>query len=132
MARLAWLVILLAAPLIAQDWAPIHIEAVNSYPRLAWIAQITGDVVVDCVLNKDGSVAKATAMSGPGLLREGSEKNATLWKFRRVSGKRNSISLTYRYVITKDAPKERSEVRFVVDLPNTIYISTPPSVPLID
>jgi outer membrane biosynthesis protein TonB len=79
----------------AQDWVPAHIVAVTDYPRLAWIAVASGDVVVRCLLNKDGSVAKAEALSGPGLLKEKTVQNATLWRFRQhLRGKSSVMSLS--------------------------------------
>jgi hypothetical protein len=67
MRRIVCLLIVVMAPLAAQDWAPVHIEAINSYPSLAWLSRSTGNVIVNCLINDDGCVAKATAISGAAL-----------------------------------------------------------------
>jgi hypothetical protein len=52
-------------PIVSEGVAP-------KYPRLAWIAQATGPVVVRIEIEPGGQVAKAEAMSGHPLLREAS------------------------------------------------------------
>ncbi len=110
----------------AQDWMPTHIEAITEYPRLAWIAQATGDVVVKCTLDKNGSVVKAEASSGPGLLKQQAPENAALWKFQRTrstkADKASTATLTYQYRIDGKL-QERQTASFAVDLPSIIHIT---------
>jgi len=125
----AVIVALTAAALGAQDWTPVHIEALTDYPRLAWIAQVIGDVTVRCTLDADGSVVKAEATSGPGgLIAEAALKNAALWKFRRATPKgRNkggSATVTYQFRL-EGASKDTTHSTFVVDLPNVVRIVAP-------
>ena len=113
----------------------MHIVAITDYPRLAWIAQASGDVVVRCLLNKDGSVAKAEVLSGHGLLKEKTEQNAILWRFRLNSSRKMKreefVTMTYRYRLEGDR-KDNPHASFSVDLPNTVHVVAPFPVPMID
>jgi TonB family protein len=51
------------------------------YPPLARSARITGDVLVDVVVNEQGNVISATATSGHPLLRDAAVAAARQWRF---------------------------------------------------
>jgi outer membrane biosynthesis protein TonB len=134
--RLAVIVALAATALAAQDWEPVHIEALTDYPRLDWISGRTGDVVIRCTLDRDGSVVKAEVKSGPGGLITGAAvKNVALWKFRRVNPKgRNrggTATIIYQFRL-EGGPGDSSHSTFVVDLPNVVHVVPPLPVPMID
>jgi TonB family protein len=135
MSRLLLMIALAASGLCAQDWVPTHIVAITEYPRLAWIAQVTGDVIIRCSLNKDGSVAKADVVSGPPLLGQQALQNAIIWKFQRDPPKKNQtqgfVTLTYQYRL-EGGPKDAPHASFVVDLPGIIHVVAPIPVPMID
>jgi TonB family protein len=52
------------------------------YPYLAQKAGVTGQVVVEVVVNEEGRVTESRAVSGPLLLREAAVNAARSWKFR--------------------------------------------------
>ena len=135
MNRLMLMFALAASSLCAQDWIPSHIVAVDEYPWLARVAGTTGNVVVKCTLNKDGSVASAEILSGPALLREKTQQNAQLWKFHRTTSKghtkEDSVTLAYQFRL-EGGPKDTRVCSFVVDLPNVVHVVAPFPLPMID
>ena len=93
-----WLVAA-ALPLCAQGWAPKRIVAITDYVPLARQAGIAGEVEIRCLLDADGTVTRAEALTGHPLLKEQARKNALLWKFQRTTtqGENNSVTLKYSY-----------------------------------
>ena len=90
--------------------------------------------VIKCLLNRDGSVASAEPVSGPGLLKDQARRNAMLWRFRRASRKRTnnySFTLTYRYKLEGD-PEDGRHASFAVDLPGLVDIVAHLPPPMID
>lgn len=120
--------VLVASSLFAQDWVPTRIVAITRYFPLAAMARVSGDVVVKCVLDKDGSVMSAEVVSGPSLLKEQARTNALLWKFKRSpladATNDNSVTLIYQYRLDGERPDNRL-TSFSVDLPNTVHIIAP-------
>ena len=53
-----------------------------SYPYLAQQARITGQVVVEVIVNEEGRVTESTAISGHSLLREAAVNAARSWRFQ--------------------------------------------------
>jgi len=134
LSRFVFAVVVSAISLWGQDWVPTRIVAITEYPTLAWIAHFTGDVVIKCLLNRDGSVASAEPVSGPGLLKDQARRNAMLWRFRRASRKRTnnySFTLTYRYKLEGD-PEDGRHASFAVDLPGLVDIVAHLPPPMID
>lgn len=68
--------------------APIELdsEAIRretpAYPEAARMAGVTGEVVVKVVVNEDGKVTEAKALSGPSLLKHAAVVAARGWRFR--------------------------------------------------
>ena len=122
MRMLLWLAVGLT-PVYAQSWAPTRIVAITDYVPLARQARISGDVEVKCILDANGSVSRADAMSGHPLLRRQASENAVLWKFHRVKSEppSDTITLKYRYRLEGEE-QGREHTAFTVDLPNTIQI----------
>jgi TonB family protein len=135
MKRLLIAFALVASSLCAQDWAPTRIVAITSYLPLAKMARASGDVIVKCLLNKDGSVASAEVISSHVLLKEQARANALLWKFQRTAPggvtSDNSVTLTYQYRLDGERPDDRL-TSFSVELPNTVHIIAPLPVPMIN
>ena len=130
MNRLIVTLALLATALCAQDWIPYTTAVITSYLPLARMAKVTGDVVIRCTLNEDGTVASAEVVSGHALLREEARQNALVWKFRRTStGGDRSITLTYQFRLEGNATA-RNDVSFTVTPPNLIRIIGTPAPPL--
>lgn len=71
------------------------------YPRLARVAKVSGVVVVEIVVDEDGYVVRARAVSGHPLLLEAAVDAARQWTFRpaKFGGKRTpvvgTVSLTF-------------------------------------
>jgi TonB family protein len=76
-----------------------------TYPSLALSARVAGNVVVTVVLNDDGSVKSAVALSGPRLLVTGATDNARTWRFRPNRQQRAVIVYEFRLApICVDGP----------------------------
>jgi TonB family protein len=123
MRMLAIWLIAAAVPLCAQDWTPKRVVAITDYAPLARQARIQGDVEVRCVLEADGTVANAEAISGHPLFKEQARQNAMLWKFQRSGPPRenNTVTLKYQYRLEGEL-KYKSRTSFLVDLPDTVQI----------
>lgn len=52
-----------------------------AYPPLALAAQVSGSVVVEITLDKEGNVTAARALSGHPLLKDSAVESAKAWKF---------------------------------------------------
>jgi TonB family protein len=73
-----------------QSWVDLH------YPDIAAAARVQGVVVVSATLNDDGSVAKATAISGQRLLVTAAVDNVRRWTFKPNALKRVVIVYDFR------------------------------------
>jgi outer membrane biosynthesis protein TonB len=133
MRMLAIWLIAAAVPLCAQDWTPKRIVAITDYVPLARQARISGDVEVRCLLDANGAVTRAEAITGHPLLKDQARRNALLWKFQRSGppGENNTVILKYQYRLQGDL-QDRARTVFLVDLPNTIQIVGPVAVPEIN
>ena len=73
-----------------------------AYPPIAKAARASGTVTVQVVVDEDGNVSEAKALSGHPLLREAAVEAAYKAKFppTKVSGERVKVSgvLTYQFV----------------------------------
>ena len=128
MIRAVTLVLALAAAMQAQDWVPTYGAIITSYLQLARMAQITGDVVIHCTLNGDGTVADAEVVSGPALLKEQARRNALEWKFRRTpSGEGSSVNVTYQYRL-EGSPQDRPDASFSILPLNIVRVVAHPVV----
>jgi TonB family protein len=56
-----------------------------TYPRSAQAAHITGNVVVEIIIDEDGKVISAKALSGPDELQEAAVAAAKQWTFPRTA-----------------------------------------------
>ena len=68
-------------PILNEDIGIVDFEILD-YPRIAMLARVQGAVVVRVKVGSDGSVAAATAVSGPKLLITDALSNARKWHFR--------------------------------------------------
>jgi TonB family protein len=129
---LAWL-LLAALPALAQGWTPIHIVAIAEYPPLARVARVYGTVEIKCVLDNNGSVVKAEAVSGPPLLQEQARQNALLWRFDKTSPDEKGDTITLKYIYSFEGEADaRSTAATTIDLPDTIRVVAHSPVPIID
>ena len=96
------MVVGLAAVASAQD-APVYNHDIKPsswskpvYPQIARSARIQGSVVVQVMLDDQGSVVSATAVSGTKFLISTALGNATTWRFTPNAGKKAVIIYEYR------------------------------------
>jgi TonB family protein len=76
-----------------------------TYPVIARMAGIQGDVKVNFVLNDSGEPVSATPVSGPSLLWQAAVDNVRSWRFKlpkNVSGSEWSYSTTFHFKISAD------------------------------
>ena len=66
------------------------------YPALAKSSRVSGDVVVDALIDAAGNVTTVKVMSGPALLREGAIETVRQWKYEpaRLDGQAVAMHLT--------------------------------------
>jgi TonB family protein len=57
-------------------------KVVPQYPALAKKWNVSGTVVLAVEVDEQGKVLKATAVSGPGLLRPAAEEALMRWRFK--------------------------------------------------
>jgi protein TonB len=68
---------------IAQGFVLHRVEPI--YPKIARDNRISGAVIVEVVISKDGNIESATALSGHPLLREAALKAARQWRWRSTT-----------------------------------------------
>lgn len=83
---------------------PIYDEALGVesfvdmyYPPIAVDARVQGVVVVSLRLNNDGTVAAASALSGPKVLVEPTVENARKWRFRFKKEPQKAAVIVYEF-----------------------------------
>ena len=75
--------LLTGAPVRSQDAAELKVLASSApaYPRIAEVIRASGKIVVLLVVNADGRVTNAEAVSGHPVLRRAAEEAAARWNF---------------------------------------------------
>jgi hypothetical protein len=82
--------------ILNEDIEVSHAERMN-YPLSGRVHVVEGAVVVKLDIQKDGSVHKATAISGPRQLIDECVKNSTKWRFNRAG--RGTALVVYLFQI---------------------------------
>jgi len=92
-----------AAPVKSQDAAGMKVLASQApaYPRVAEAIRASGKVVVLLVVNADGKVTNAEAVSGHPVLRRASEEAAARWNFEPASrgAQWRTARLTFDFIL---------------------------------
>ena len=70
------------------------------YPLAARESQTTGDVAVDVIIESDGRVGAATAVSGPAILRAAAQAALRRWRFRPAVLDGVPVASVRRFVVT--------------------------------
>ena len=65
-----------------------------AYPAIANAARAEGDVVVEIIVDEEGNVVSARALSGHPLLRDAALKAAQDWKFRKTTIQGEAVKIT--------------------------------------
>jgi TonB family protein len=94
------------------------------YPRLAWLARITGTVLVNVEMAADGTVRSANASGGHNLLNRASEENIRKWIFC-PGAKDLTLEMTYVYRLEGEAEDNQSEPKVSYALPRVEIVSHP-------
>lgn len=105
----------------------IHVESPH-YPPLARQVAVQGKVSVSAVIDLQGNVISAEAITGHPLLKEVSVANLRKWKFQPNSGAESRIEVIYEFALEDSAPYPGEDISY--DLPNHIRIrsSRPPPI----
>jgi TonB family protein len=98
-----------------------HAE-VPRYPRMAWNAAITGDVVVDVTVS-DGRVSKVEAKSGDRMLCDEAVRNVQTWQF--AAGTNATFTTTYTYEVEQRMTGASDLTRVELELPKRVRIVAP-------
>jgi len=81
-----------------ETYQAVPAEAVSQitpeYPELARKSRVTGTVIVEAVVDEQGRVVRATAVSGPYLLRAAAVNAVLRWRFRPATINGTSIIST--------------------------------------
>jgi TonB family protein len=69
-----------------------------AYPAQASAARVQGEVIIEAVVGKDGSVVDTRVVSGPPMLRDAALNAVQRWRYRpfEVDGKPSEIATTAR------------------------------------
>jgi|GEM_PF-5478855 len=129
MTRTIWLALLITGLALGSEnpnWIPSRIVSID-YPLLAIQSKTYGNVEIECVLRRDGTVENARVVSGSQLLGNFIVRGIREWKFMpNTIGPNPSaglLSLYFEYKLGEGAdgnPKSS----FVYDYPNHFTISS--------
>jgi TonB family protein len=75
------------------------------YPEIARKTHTTGTVVVEVAINEQGRVVKATAESGPAMLRDEAVRAAMQWRFKPASIGGTNVPSTIKITIVFTNPQ---------------------------
>lgn len=124
------LVLITAATCGAQtSLFPRHIEP-PVYPPIAYVAHISGVVVLTVTIDAGGRVLTAEAADGPPLLVAVAIRNVQSWTFDRPAAAPFAETFVYDFRINGEAPQEGEctdpSSRVTFDLPNRVTIERRP------
>ncbi len=71
------------------------------YPPLARAADVSGEVIVETIIDVQGAVTSASASQGNKLLSMAAEKAASKWRFNALEGKEKErkVRLTFQFTL---------------------------------
>jgi len=91
------------------------------YPPIALAEGATEDIEVKVVVNEQGEVIEAKALSGVNIfLRRESEKTASKWVFSKSGSARREFTLHFDYVVLYPSKNTGADVEFSVPFKVTI------------
>lgn len=96
-----------ASPLISAEGFAVEdsvsvVRAVPPvYPPLARAADVSGEVIVEVMVDAQGAVTSANAALGNKLLNMAAEKAASKWRFNALDGKERErkVRLTFQFTL---------------------------------
>ena len=97
----------------AQDVASVVIAYAPHYPPIALAEGATEDIEVRVVVNKQGEVIEAKALSGVNIfLKRESENTASKWGFSKSDSARREFALHFDYVVLYPSKNTVPDVEF--------------------
>ena len=105
-------------------------SATPSWSPLALAANVNGDVVVEVILNEDGSVASSKLVSGHPLLQKAAIENSLTWKFAAPDEqplKGEHFTITYQFQMEGETQCSREPVRVSFESYNRVKLVTNPA-----
>jgi TonB family protein len=118
--------VLAVSSAIAGDLEPTEVVGLE-YPVVGRMARITGTVIVRLNVAPDGSVTRATPVSGHPVLAKAACDNAGRWKFEQTrsdSDTDQDVYLAYRFALKGNCAGRDCRTRFVVELPNLVIVTS--------
>jgi TonB family protein len=113
-------------------WEPRDIPGLR-YPRAAQLARLEGIVVVECTIDRDGTVKSALVQSGHPVLGEAAAKAAKGWRFTR-SGEGHdqpTMRLTFEFRLVGSCKTQCCKEEFLLRYPDHMFVTSEmPSVQL--
>ncbi len=106
-------------------WAPVDIPGMQ-YPVLARAAYAQGKVVVQCVIANDGTVRKATVISGHPLLAPAAANSARTWRFGRPLGDTHDdvFLVTFDFRLEGRCGDTGCKENFVLHYPDSVTVTS--------
>lgn len=97
----------------AQDVASVVTAHAPHYPPIALAEGATEDIAVRVVVNNQGEVAEAKALSGVNIfLKRESEETASKWVFSKSDSARREFTLHFDYVVLYPPKNTGPDVEF--------------------
>ena len=130
-ARLASLLLCLAASCLAQTVCPRHIETPIRYPQLARAANVQGTVVLKVTIGADGNVTDAVVNDAAHpvqpVLQEAAIDNIRRWTFEKPAAGPVTQVMVYEFKFDSSLPvnpQNYSITTTKIDLPDRVTILT--------
>lgn len=96
------------------------------YPTIATSSRTQGTVELRLEIASDGTVSRIISQSGPRMLAEAAQKNASKWRFKRstIMGGQNTVNLTYIFRLTGDCEQVTCPTTLSFQYPDRVTIET--------
>jgi TonB family protein len=109
-------------PLLA--WTPDQIPGLR-YPRAAQLARLEGVTVVECEIDQNGAVSKATVKSGHPALGKAAATAAKGWHFRRSKDATDELTLrlTFEFRLVGSCKTQCCNESFLLQYPDHVVVT---------
>jgi len=106
--------LLLAAPLLAGESAPVVKQAVApKYPDLTLAGRVYGEVTVSVTIDPAGEVKDTKVLEGHPMLRGAAVLAARQWVFEESRSRKRTATLKFRFVILPENSEVKSQTIFL-------------------
>ena len=112
------------SPSTFDEVLPTYVEA-PAYPPLAFVSRVTGTVILDLIIDRNGKVQITRPLSGHPLLVDMSEKTASKWRFPESDSKEVTRQVRVSFVYNIVQGGKNTETLFSFFPPNRIEITKP-------